>query len=204
MSFGFLISGLCDSQVRTRVDLLVNFPRNIQLIAGGCYATLNWVLLSQPITERHPLAVGRDAFGFAVHFQVPSKHTCMPGEKRQLIIAKSIYDLNTIRPCGTSCSGVGVSKDQRLYYSFWNSERMLLVEILFLINPFYGILQVYFGLISTSIWIGIFLCLSWIVVKIKSWWPLNDVLSFVLTLKLSYSQCSCMYIAFFHQTVSDT
>ena len=123
MSFGFLISGLCDSQVRTRADQLVNFPRNIQLIAGGCNATLNWVLLSQPITERHPLAVGRDAFGFAVHCQVPSKHTCMPGELRQLlIIVKFLYDLNTIRPCGTSCSGVGVSKDQRLYYSFWNSE----------------------------------------------------------------------------------
>ena len=42
------------------------------------------------------------------------------------------------------------------------------VEILCLIGSYYGILQVYFGLISTSIWIGIFLCLSWIVVKIKS------------------------------------
>ena len=31
-----------------------------------------------------------------------------------------------------------------------------------------SLLQVYLGLISTSLWIGIFLSLSWIVVKIKS------------------------------------
>ena len=104
---------------------------------------------------------------------------------------------------GHHAQGLGYRKTRGCIIRF-EIQRMLLVEILFLITPFDGILQVYFGLISTSIWIGIFLCLSWIVVKIKSWWPLNDVLSFVLTLKLSYSQCSCMYIAFFHQTVSDT
>ena len=136
MSFGFLISGLCDSQVRKRTDLVARLPRNIQLIAGGCNATLDRVLLSQPIAERDPLAVGRDAFSFAVHCQVPSKHTCMSGEQRQLLIfVKSICDLNTVRPCGTSCSGVGVSRDQRLYYSFWNSKWMLLVEISFRFNP---------------------------------------------------------------------
>ena len=92
---------------------------------------------------------------------------------------------------GHHAQGLGYRKTRGCIIRF-KIQRVLLVEISFKFKPFYEILQVYFGLISTSIWIGIFLCLSWIVVKIKSWWPSNVVFSFVLTPELSYSQSSLM------------
>ena len=78
MSFGFLISGLCDSQVRVWSFQSIIF----QSLAGSCNAALNWVFLSQSAAQWNSLALGGDAPSFAIYCKVPSEHPCMSGGAR--------------------------------------------------------------------------------------------------------------------------
>jgi len=102
MSFGFLISGLCDSQAVAMQLSIGSFYPNL-LLSG-----ILWPLEGMPSALQY--------------------------------IAKFL-------PNTLACQAM-----RDIMLRGWGIERP----------------EVYFGLISTSIWIGIFLCLSWIVVKIKS------------------------------------
>lgn len=102
MSFGFLISGLCDSQAVA-----------MQLSIGSFYPNLLLSGILWPLEGMPP------ALQYVAKF-LPNTLACQA--MRDIMLRG------------------------------WSIERP----------------EVYFGLISTSIWIGIFLSLSWIVVKIKS------------------------------------